>query len=79
MPKLRRVRVAIPNQPTNILGSVCACGHVGDCNEPLSMHAGINGHGKCRIAGCSCGQFVWKGFLGVVEKEGGDGHHHDGG
>lgn len=47
--------------------SLCTCGHSGD--GPDSQHAGVNvggasaeGHGACKIAGCSCVKFTWFAF-----------------
>lgn len=40
--------------------SWCFCGHQGD--GPASQHGGINGHGACKVEGCDCQQFTWKGW-----------------
>ncbi len=49
--------------------SVCMCSHTGDGpnSEHLTGSTGIadveEGHGACKISGCDCEKFVWKGFL----------------
>lgn len=41
----------------------CTCGHTG--NTENSQHAGRFqfGHGPCMMAGCTCEQFTWVGYV----------------
>jgi hypothetical protein len=64
---IKRAKVIATTSPQTVIGSLCECGHVGDAEEPISQHAGMSGHGRCRIRGCKCEQFTWAGFLGVVK------------
>lgn len=55
--------------------SWCFCGHLGDgpsqdVADPMwrSFHDGINGHGRCLVMGCDCGQFTWKKYTHRYEE-----------
>lgn len=69
---VRRVLVRETDRPRDVAASLCVCSHVGDCKAPLSMHEGVNGHGRCMIRGCRCRQFAWVGFLCVEEDDSDD-------
>jgi len=47
--------------------SMCTCGHVGDVPSDATgkvvlpnTHAGLLGHGYCKMPGCDCGKFTWE-------------------
>jgi hypothetical protein len=62
---IERKKVVTSLAPAEVIGSLCACGHVGDASEPLTQHEGMTGHGRCKIRGCMCKQFTWAAFLEV--------------
>lgn len=49
--------------------SVCTCGHTGDMStlsvksmdDNTSEHAGLFGHGHCKVPKCPCNKFTWGG------------------
>lgn len=44
--------------------AMCTCGHIGAC--PKSDHQDSKlelGHGRCKVEGCKCQRFTWKGFV----------------
>jgi len=42
--------------------SICTCGHTGDGtgSEHTDLAVSGDGHGCCKLAGCSCSQFSWR-------------------
>lgn len=50
--------------------SVCRCGHTGDgqnSDHEATVQGLGQGHGACRVSGCGCDKFSWKGFTKEFE------------
>ena len=49
-------------------GELCRCGHLsnqhGHVFPPIKDYGG-----SCKVAGCDCGRFTWKSFVGVRSRK----------
>jgi hypothetical protein len=53
--------------------SICTCGHTGDGgnseHEDSAAIAELQGHGKCKVPGCTCQHFQWKEWTEKAKDE----------
>ena len=49
--------------------SLCTCGHTGDGEgSDHGNEYGNFGSGACKVTGCTCARFTWKGWLKKFER-----------